>query len=55
MNKREQEAGRVVLRARIEDVLDLIFTLANRDDRDPLVVDARVLVNDIERELARRP
>lgn len=33
-----------------KDVLDLVFTLANRENDDPLVCDARLIVEKIEDE-----
>lgn len=33
-----------------KDVLDLVFTLANRENDDPLVCDARFIVEKIEME-----
>ena len=47
----ETLAARKVFAKRTEAVLDIIFALANRENDDPLVMDARDVVQEIERVL----
>jgi hypothetical protein len=49
-NQRERNAARRVFSWHVDKALDLVFTLANRENDDPLVCDARELVELIERE-----
>ena len=42
-------AARKVFAKRTEAVLDIIFALANRENDDPLVMDARDVVQEIEK------
>ena len=48
MTMSELTAAQAVFSQRAADLLDLIFCLANRDNDDPLVLDARALVAAIE-------
>jgi len=44
----EQAAAVLIFMRETQAVLDLLFTLANRENDDPLVLDARSLIDQIE-------
>ena len=51
----ERSVAHIVFLQRRDKLLDLVFCLANRENDDPLVLDAREIVAAIEQEQGATP